>query len=225
MWFFSRESIILNYFVTSLLKSDIIINGAETGIFTTRKKLVTDDAMRPFVAKPLAIILLIIDPCLSCETIITICSILTLRNDSKCDYMCVFRQNSSSRKVYLVAAKPNAIDSRYIAVQYSTILHTAQHLRMRNFGQTLNSRKTPISRPNGRTIGPCLSWVIWRKVTARYRGSAAPSNGWLHHHWQRWRLSFGLPLKRCVKLSQAVVYDTFYATLFGPFKYIWTWRR
>ena len=145
----NSEQWMVKYITTLILiKSDIIINGAETWIFTSSKKLVTDDAMRPFVAKPLAIILLIIDPCLSCETISTICSILTLRNDSKCDYMCVFRQNSSSRKVYLVAAKPNAIDSRYIAVQYSTILHTAQHLRMRNFGQTLNSRKTPISRPN-----------------------------------------------------------------------------
>ena len=45
------------------------------------------------------------------------------------------------------------INSRYIAAQHSTILHTVHHLRMWNFGHTLNLRKTPISRPNGWAMG------------------------------------------------------------------------
>ena len=45
------------------------------------------------------------------------------------------------------------IYSHYIAVRYNTILHPAQRLRMWNFSQALNSRKTPIPRPNGRVIG------------------------------------------------------------------------
>ena len=47
----------------------------------------------------------------------------------------------------------NSINSRYIVVQYSMIFHTVQHLPMWTFGQTLNSRKTPKSHPNGRAMG------------------------------------------------------------------------
>ena len=47
----------------------------------------------------------------------------------------------------------NTVDSRYIAVQYSTILHTVKRLPMWNFCQTLNSRETSISRPNGWAMG------------------------------------------------------------------------
>ena len=46
----------------------------------------------------------------------------------------------------LMCMTSHIIDSRYIAVQYNTILHPAQQLWVQNFGQTSNSRKTPISR-------------------------------------------------------------------------------
>ena len=40
-----------------------------------------------------------------------------------------------------------------LIVQFSTKLHTVQYLQMWKFGQTLNSWKTHISRPNGRAMG------------------------------------------------------------------------
>ena len=54
------------------------------------------------------------------------------------------------------------IDSQYIAVQYNMILHTAQQLRIWNFGQYLNSLKTPISRPNGRALCVFRELVVER---------------------------------------------------------------
>ena len=42
-------------------------------------------------------------------------------------------------------------DSRYIAVQYNTLLYIAQ-LRRWNFGYTSNSRKTPIPHPHRRAM-------------------------------------------------------------------------
>ena len=44
------------------------------------------------------------------------------------------------------------IESRYIAVQYSKILHPAQQIWVQNFGQTSSSRKTPIPHPSGRAM-------------------------------------------------------------------------
>ena len=44
-------------------------------------------------------------------------------------------------------------DSRYIAVQHNTILHTTHQLWRLNFANTSNSRTTPIPRPNGRGMG------------------------------------------------------------------------
>ena len=43
----------------------------------------------------------------------------------------------------------NTVDSRYIAVQYYTILHTVQQFRRQNIGQTSTSRKTAIPRLHG----------------------------------------------------------------------------
>ena len=42
----------------------------------------------------------------------------------------------------------NTVDSRYIEVIYSTILHTEQQLQRYNFGQTLHSRTTPHTSPS-----------------------------------------------------------------------------
>ena len=56
-------------------------------------------------------------------------------------------------KTYHCLAYLYTVDSRYIAVQYSTILHPAQQFRMKNFGETSNSRRTPLRRPNGRAMG------------------------------------------------------------------------
>ena len=42
--------------------------------------------------------------------------------------------------------------TRYIAVQYNTVLHPVQRLRRWNFGQTSNSGKTPIPRHSGRAM-------------------------------------------------------------------------
>ena len=42
----------------------------------------------------------------------------------------------------------STINSRYITLQYSTILRIAQQLRRQNICQTSNSRKTPKRRPN-----------------------------------------------------------------------------
>ena len=47
--------------------------------------------------------------------------------------------------------QPSSIDCRHIAVENNTILHKVQ-LRGHNFSQTFNSRKTIISRPNGRAL-------------------------------------------------------------------------
>ena len=46
----------------------------------------------------------------------------------------------------------DTIDSRYIAVKYNTMLYILQRLRRQNFGQTSNSWKTAIPRPNGRVM-------------------------------------------------------------------------
>ena len=62
----------------------------------------------------------------------------------------------------------NNIDSRYIAVQCSTILQTVQHFRMWNFRPYFElTNDTHISTSQG-SYG-YLSWVIWRNVAARYR--------------------------------------------------------
>ena len=45
------------------------------------------------------------------------------------------------------------LNSRYIAVIYDVIMHTAEQLQWQNFGQIY---------PNGRAMG-CLSWIIQRK--------------------------------------------------------------
>ena len=48
--------------------------------------------------------------------------------------------------------KHTTIYSRYIAAQYNMVLRPAQQLPSWNFGNTSNSRKTPIPRSNGRAI-------------------------------------------------------------------------
>ena len=54
---------------------------------------------------------------------------------------------------YCIVLSPHTIDSLYIMVQYSTLLHIAQQLWRWNFGHTSNSQKTPIPRPHGRAMG------------------------------------------------------------------------
>ena len=62
------------------------------------------------------------------------------------------------------------MDPRYIAVNYNTILHPAQQTRRYNFGQTSNSRKTPIPRPNGRAMD--VSCKLFGEKWPRDIGSA-----------------------------------------------------
>ena len=62
----------------------------------------------------------------------------------------------------------NTTDSRYIAVEYNTIMHTAQQLRSQSFGYSSeNTKDTPISLLP--VSHGCILSVIWRKVTVRYR--------------------------------------------------------
>ena len=60
----------------------------------------------------------------------------------------------------------STIDSRYIAIQYDTILQQAQFQRL-NYGQTSNSQKTPICRSRWLAMGVFreLSTTIYRHGT------------------------------------------------------------
>ena len=71
----------------------------------------------------------------------------------------------------------DTIDSRYIAVQYNTILHTVQQLRRQNFGQTSNSWKTAIPRPSGRAMTVSHE-LLGGKWPQDIRSSLYPTNTW-----------------------------------------------
>ena len=58
----------------------------------------------------------------------------------------------------------NAVECRYIAVQFITILHTALRWQQQNINQTSNSQQTPHTSPS-RAIG-CQLGKFWRKLTA-----------------------------------------------------------
>ena len=92
-----------------------------------------------------------------------------------------WRQIPTNRKQLLTQLRQqchvhSTIDSRYIAVECCTLLHTA---KFRKFGHTSNLRKTHIS--SSRATYGYISWVVWRKLTVRYRKCTV---FWLHNHYE-----------------------------------------
>ena len=81
---------------------------------------------------------------------------------------------------YTIESLRDTIDSRYFAAQYSTILHPAQQLRMQNFDETSNSRRTPIPHPNGRAMG-FFREFFFSKLTAKYRERTVTCKGWFRY--------------------------------------------
>ena len=84
-------------------------------------------------------------------------------------YHCMFHVSSLGRCISLSAVyMVNTRDSPYIAVQYNTMLHTVQKTSRVKLQPYFEITKDSHCSPYRASYG-CLSWVIWLKVTARYR--------------------------------------------------------